>query len=129
MSSRDRLTDAELARIHSQERDASHSPVYLGAVTNAIADAVLKPDVEVRIWFDQLGEMTLALATIATIFRDQPVRGVTLLRWDRNRDALTETAELSNGSAVLLGLKRFEHVTARQDHDRALRPGHRTGSR
>lgn len=106
----------ELSKL--QEQVAAKDERYLKALGNGYIAAVLKPNVETRVWFDNLGEMTLACRSLAKTFKEsQHVKrlGVVLVKIVDDPDAVTRTFELSNGSGIKIGLKRFENLTAHHE--------------
>jgi hypothetical protein len=98
----------ELSKL--QEQIASKDERYLKALTDAYTTAVMKSNIETRIWFDYTGEMTLACRSLAKTFKEAPnvkQLGVSIVKIVDDPDAVTVTFELSNGSGIKVGLKQF----------------------
>lgn len=110
---------ALLELIAFQEKIAAAEPKFNDALGSAFVTAVRKSGIEMRVWFGNIGEMTLAHRSLDKIFKtpSSALRqlGVTAKGWTDDEDCVTTTLELSNGSAILLGLKEFENLTALKD--------------
>ena len=103
---------ASMARLQAEV--ASNDPRFLDATAKLISDALIIPEVEVRGWYDHLGEVTLARDTIQRLLTEisaDGLFGVKVVERIDNRDALTITWELSNGSAIKIGFKAFKHIS------------------
>lgn len=98
-----------------QQEIACHNPKYLEATSKVINEALLTPDIETRCWYDNLGEMVLARNTIQQLLdeitEDGILGGLKVTQRNDDRESLTVTWELSNGSAIKIGLKQFEFLS------------------
>lgn len=98
-----------------QESVACRDPKYLEATSKIINEALLTPDIETRCWYNNIGEFCLARDTIQQLLdgitEDGILDGLKVVQRNDDRDRLTMTWELSNGSAIKIGLKQFEFLS------------------
>jgi hypothetical protein len=113
------------AQLNADAEAAAVDPKFNDALFKALRAAFRSPDTEARVFFANDGQFVLARAVIDHLITTFPAYRAILKerRHDRRRELLVY--ELTNGSALALGVKKLEHLTVAADADAAAKNARR----
>lgn len=109
------LTEQQKKAVRFLANNAARDPKFNDAIKTAFDAAIDNPDTEARMWCDNVGEFALARDVLTSVMKEHKVSGVTLKEIKHDDEKMTLAFELSNGSAVVLGLKQFRLATVLDD--------------